>query len=165
MLVRACACMMRDKDSFLVGVLSDTHGKLADNVVKTFAGVDLIIHAGDIDTKDVLDNLFDIAPVAAVCGNMDCGKWAKQIPAAKQIKIADVIIYALHDISNIKVDPVSLGYNAVIFGHTHCPLLSRQGEVSYINPGSATVPRYNSPASCAVLTIKGSTIETKFVEL
>ena len=57
----------------LVGLIADTHGLLRPEVVDAFAGVEHILHAGDVGSLDVLDGLRALAPVTAVRGNVDAG--------------------------------------------------------------------------------------------
>ena len=71
---------LESKDHYSIGVISDTHGRISSGVPKAFKDVDLIIHAGDIGDEKVLDKLSKIAPVVAVRGNMDFGKWTGQLP-------------------------------------------------------------------------------------
>jgi putative phosphoesterase len=148
-----------------IGVISDTHGYLTSQAVKSLEGVDLIIHAGDLDTPDILKMLKKIAPVKIVRGNMDRGKWADELPQEEYIRIGQVVILALHDLYQIDLDPVAAGIHAVIYGHTHRPHKECKDGVVYINPGSASQPRHNFPPTVAIVTIRDRLLDIKFVEI
>ena len=150
------------KDSFLVGVISDTHGHLRPEVVEAFAGVDLIIHAGDIGNHEVLQALRAIAPVHAVRGNMD-GGWAHDLPATEVVEIGGVMIYVLHDVYFLDLDPAAAGFIAVINGHTHRAAIEKRQGVLFLNPGSASP--YSSTGTVALLQIQGSSLKPEVVQL
>lgn len=156
---------MNDKNSFIVGIISDTHGRLPDFAVNALAGSKLIIHAGDIGEPAILDKLKTIAPVFPVKGNMDKGVWARKIPDSEVVNEGAVSLYILHDVSRIDLDPAASGFSAVIFGHTHRPSIERQNGVYFINPGSATNPRSNYPPSVALLKVTGRILEAQLVTL
>jgi len=156
---------LNDKNSFIVGIISDTHGRLPDFAVNALAGSKLIIHAGDIGEPAILDKLKTIAPVFPVKGNMDKGVWARKIPDSEVVNEGAVSLYILHDVSRIDLDPAASGFSAVIFGHTHRPSIERQNGVYFINPGSATNPRSNYPPSVALLKVTGRILEAQLVTL
>ena len=147
-----------------LGVISDTHGYLNAHAVKSLRGVDLIVHAGDIDTPGVLNRLRKIAPVKAVRGNMDQGKWAAELPKTELITIDKVVLFALHDVYLLDLDPASAGIHAVIYGHSHRPHLETIGGIIYINPGSASQPRHNHPPTVAILNIRHRSLDVEFVD-
>ena len=148
-----------------IGVISDTHGYLTSQAVKSLKGVDLIIHAGDLDTPDILKMLNKIAPVKAVRGNMDRGKWADKLPKEEYITIGQVVIFALHDLYLLNLDPAAAGIHAVIYGHSHRPHKESKDGVVYINPGSASQPRHNYPPTVAIITISDRFLDIEFVEI
>jgi putative phosphoesterase len=148
-----------------IGVISDTHGRLPATAMAILEGVGLIIHAGDIDTPDVLERLRRIAPTLAVRGNMDRGAWAAHLPSADMIDIGKIRIYVRHIIGDIDLDPVAARVDLVISGHTHRCEQTRKNGVLYLNPGSACLPRAGSPASMAVVTVAGIRAEVQFVPL
>src|SRR5262245_62498537 len=84
-----------------IGVISDTHGLLRPEVFEVFRDVGLILHAGDIGSTEVLDELKTLAPVIAVRGNNDTGAWAKQIPETEVVRVGSVEIYMVHDVKTI----------------------------------------------------------------
>ncbi|MBW2624914.1 MAG: metallophosphoesterase family protein [Deltaproteobacteria bacterium] len=150
------------KDGFLVGVISDTHGHLRPEVAEAFAGVDLIIHAGDIGKNEVLEALRAIAPVHAVRGNMD-GGWANGLPAAEVVEIGEVLIYVLHDAYLLNLDPAAAGFVAVINGHTHRAAVEKRKGVLFLNPGSASP--HSSSGTVALLRIRGTSLVPQIVTL
>lgn len=153
------------KYNYLVGVISDTHGRLPLSVLKVFKGVDLIVHAGDIGKPEILDSLEKIAPTASVRGNMDMGRWADQLPEQRIITVSESKLCVLHDIGRLELNPDSSGCNVVISGHSHRPMVEKRQGLLYLNPGSAAQPRYGYPASVAVLRINGNSIEVRLIDL
>ena len=148
-----------------IGVISDTHGYLPSQALKSLKDVDLIIHAGDIDTPDILKMLKNIAPVKAVRGNMDRGKWADKLPQEEYITIGQVVIFALHDLYLLDLDPAAAGIDAVIYGHSHRPQKESKDGVVYLNPGSASQPRHNYPPTVAIITISDRLLNIEFIEI
>ena len=149
----------------LVGVISDTHGLLRPQAVQALKGVDMIIHAGDIGTPEVLTDLRSLAPVAAVRGNMDGYGWAQDLPETEMVELGDIYIYVLHDLFRLDIDPRASGVRAVISGHTHQPAAETKNGVLYLNPGSAGHRRLNRPTTIARMAIEGAVIKTEFVKL
>jgi putative phosphoesterase len=153
------------KDNYSIGVISDTHGRLPSGIPNAFKGVDLIIHAGDIGEQAVLDKLSKIAPVAAVRGNMDFGKWTRRLPETEVIEIGQIVLYVLHIANRLDADPAKTGFKAVISGHTHRPDVYEKNGVMFINPGSASYPKFGQPASAALILIKGDNLSVKHIRL
>ena len=152
-------------DNYLVGIIADTHGHLGQSVHKAFKNTDLIIHAGDIGQKDVLDELEKIAPTVAVRGNMDNGQWAVQLSQTEIIEIGKIFIYVLHDLHRLDFEPHAAGFKAVIAGHTHQPGANNNNGILFLNPGSASYPKFGYPASVALLNLKGNNLTTYFINL
>jgi len=151
--------------SYLVGVISDTHGRLPQSVLTAFNGVDLIIHAGDIGKAEVLGSLDQVAPTIGVRGNMDMGSWASHLTKQEIIIISNSTLCVLHDVFRLELNSDPSPYDAVISGHTHRPMVEKQNGVLYLNPGSAVQPRYGYPASVALLRIRGNSIGARLIEL
>jgi uncharacterized protein len=149
----------------LLGVISDTHGLMRLEAVKALEGVETIIHAGDIGTPEVLEALHAIAPVVAVRGNNDKGDWAHALPETEVVEVGSVVLYVLHDLNTLDLDPVTAGFHAVISGHSHRPAMSKRQGVLFLNPGSAGPRRFKLPVSVARLTIRGAAIDAQLVEL
>ena len=157
--------IIQTKNNFLVGVISDTHGLLQPAAIEVFKGTDLIIHAGDVGKPDILEDLQVIAPVEAVRGNMDVDNWARKLPETKLIKVGSVLLYVIHDVYKIDIEPAKAGISAIIHGHTHKPSsIKDHNGILFLNPGSATQPRFNSPASVALLHVNEKSLVTQFIE-
>ena len=148
-----------------VGVISDTHGLLRPEAVAALAGVERIVHAGDIGSPDVLAALGRIAPVAAVRGNNDREAWAAGIPETEVVEVGDVSLYVLHDLHELDLDPRAAGFAAVIAGHSHQPRVEERAGVLYLNPGSAGPRRFKLPISVARLTVTGPRVQATLVTL
>lgn len=155
----------KNKENVVVGVIADTHGLLLPAAIKALEGVDLIVHAGDVGNNEVLDDLKSIAPVFAVRGNMDMIEGLRELPETEVIEVGDVLLYAIHDIRRLDIVPSKAGFDAVIFGHLHCPSVSEQKGVLFLNPGSAAQPRRNYPASLALLRVSGNSIKAQIVNI
>jgi uncharacterized protein len=149
----------------LIGVISDTHGLLRPEATSALTGVELIIHAGDIGNPQILADLARIAPVHAVRGNTDRADWAADLPHTRVVEVGNVLIYVLHELFTLDLDPTAAGFAAVIFGHSHSPHMERKNGVLYLNPGSAGPRRFSLPVSLAVLTIMGNSLRADFIKL
>jgi len=145
-----------------IGLISDTHGLLRPEAVRALAGVELIVHAGDVGAPAVLDDLRRIAPVVAVRGNVDRGEWAQALP---ETAVAGPGIFVLHDVHDLHVDPVAAGHRAVVSGHSHKPSLTEREGVLYVNPGAAGPRRFRLPVTLAILEIEGPEWAVRFVDL
>jgi len=156
--------MTKGKNSYRIGVISDTHGKLTSSAQNAFHKTDLIIHAGDIDSHDVLDKLKTIAPTIAVRGNMDFAPDVNALNKTETIQVGDTTIHIRHILNNTSTIPESANIDVVIFGHTHRPEAEWIGNTLFLNPGSAGQGRHGNPFSVALLMIKGKDISFKFVE-
>jgi len=149
---------------YRVGILSDTHGHISPTALKWLNDVDLIIHAGDIDTPGILPVLARMAPLVAVRGNMD-GPWAADLSLTETAQVGKIWIFVLHDLTRLDLAPEAAGFDIVISGHTHRSHLLRKSGILYLNPGSATHPRHSFPASMALLRIRKETVTTRFIDL
>src|SRR5215210_1795625 len=125
-----------------VGVISDTHGLVREEALAALAGCELIIHAGDIGTPEVLERLREIAPVRAVRGNNDRAEWARSLALTDVIEISAHRVYLLHDIGELDIDAAAANMAAVITGHSHKPAAEVREGVLYLNPGSAGPRRF-----------------------
>ena len=142
----------------IIGVISDTHGLLRPEVKKLFSGVNLILHAGDIGAPEVLEELKQWAPVTAVRGNNDKGKWAERIPETEVVQVGSAYLYMLHDVKELDLNPTAADFQVVISGHSHKPSIDRRDGVLYLNPGSAGPRRFTLPVSVARLTVEDSAV-------
>ena len=148
----------------VIGVISDTHGLLRPEIPKIFKNVDLILHAGDIGSPEILQALRKIAPTVSVRGNNDLGEWAKRVPHLKTVQVEDVSILILHDIKELP-DRRKHQFQVVISGHSHRPSIERSDGILFLNPGSAGPRRFSLPVSVARLKIDGSRAGARLVEI
>jgi hypothetical protein len=153
------------KRAIAVGVISDTHGLLRPEAVDALRGSELIVHAGDVGNSHLLERLRGIAPTVAVRGNVDTGAWAETLPEAEVVDVGGVLLYVLHDISSLDLDPKAAAFAAVIFGHSHHPSAERRDGVLYLNPGSAGPRRFSLPIAVARLDVEGGRLSHEIVEL
>lgn len=143
----------------LVGIISDTHGRISDEALEALAGVDVIIHAGDIGSLDVLMELEAIAPTIAVLGNndhnVDYGPGVNE--NATQV-IDGVRLFVSHYPKDVERAAESGEYDLAIHGHTHVPRDEVRGECRIINPGGAFRPRGGSKRSLALVELEDGRI-------
>jgi putative phosphoesterase len=157
--------MKSQSDAHALGVISDTHGLMRPAAINALERVEMIIHAGDIGTPQVLDSLQAIAPVIAVRGNNDKEEWARALPETEVIEVGGVTLYVLHDVNTLDLDPVAAGFHAVISGHSHQPAMAKRHGVLFLNPGSAGPRRFKLPISVARLIIRRGHVDAQLVEL
>lgn len=148
-----------------IGLISDTHALLREEAVEALKGSDIIIHAGDIGKEGIIESLAEICPVFAIRGNVDKGAWAQKYPETEVVEFGDIILYVLHDINELDLDPAAAGFQVVVSGHSHKPEEHYKEGVLYINPGSAGKRRFSLPISLAKLHLKESRIEIEWVDL
>ena len=128
-------------------------------------GSDLIIHAGDVGAPEILEQLRALAPVIAVRGNIDKGDWASRLPMTAAAEAGSAVIYVLHDIARLDLDPVAAQFNVVVSGHSHKPGQVERDGVLYVNPGSAGPRRFQLPVTIARLDVRSRPYEVKFIDL
>jgi putative phosphoesterase len=148
----------------LVGLISDTHGLVRPDALAALQGSDVIVHAGDIGKPEVLDRLRTIAPTFAVRGNVDTAAWAKALPATETVEAGSHLIWVLHDIAELDLDP-AVGFAAVVFGHSHKPSIERRDGLLYINPGSAGPRRFWLPVTVGRLHVTADGLRPEIVDL
>ncbi|MGA9762293.1 MAG: metallophosphoesterase [Gaiellaceae bacterium] len=142
--------------------LSDTHLHQPRGLpvwcLRRLEGADLIVHCGDLVTLSVLERLERLAPVAAVRGNMDAAPLKFRLPARHVAEIGGVKIGLLHDSGpalgrTARLAQAFADCDAVVFGHTHVPVIQRLGRRLILNPGSPTAPRSSLGATMLELAI------------
>ena len=148
-----------------VGLISDTHGLLRPEAKAFLQGSDYIVHAGDICDSAILEELAAIAPVTAVRGNNDKGSWAAQLRETERLQVGEIVIYAIHELSRLDIEPGTAGVRVVVSGHSHKPLVEERRGVLYVNPGSSGPRRFTLPISAGELIINGSMVSGRTVEL
>jgi len=158
----------READPRVIGVISDTHGLVRPDVHTALAGVELILHAGDVGDDDILDELELIAPVRAVYGNTDA-PGRSRLADAIDVSIAGVSIHVSH---GHEVGPPTAAKlleryaaDVIVYGHTHRPLVSRAAGRLVLNPGAAGPRRFDIMPSVARLTITHGHADVQLIEL
>ena len=159
----------------LIGLISDTHipdraRVLPEKVLTSFKDVDLIIHAGDLTTTRVIDELEDIAPVIAIQGNMDRVA-GLNLPVAKTIEAEGVKIGAVHGEVYPRGDTQQLLYlarqldvNILVSGHSHQPKIEQVEDVLLLNPGSPIVPRL-ADRTVMLLEINDKNVDVEIIKI
>lgn len=157
--------MMKNFGSPLkIGVISDTHGILRDEIFDVFKDVDHILHAGDICSDSLLGKLGTIAPVSAVKGNSDYTPKCRKLPLFEIVNIGRAEIF-LHHGHQSAFDFMPTGTNIVVSGHTHLPRVELFGGILRVNPGSAGPRRPSAPVSVAIITIYNRARSAEIIEL
>jgi uncharacterized protein len=147
-----------------VGLISDTHGLLRPEVKAFLCGSDFIVHGGDICDGVILDELRALAPVTAVRGNNDRGAWAERLAETEWLKVGEIVIVAIHDLSQLDIDPQAAGVHVVVSGHSHQPLVERRDGVLFVNPGSPGPRRFKLPIAAGELIVQGTEVSARIVE-
>lgn len=143
-----------------LGVISDTHGRFRPEVFEVFAEVDRILHAGDVGTPELLDQLESIAPVLAVWGNTDGFDIRNRIPETIVTRIEgfDFVLVHGHQFGVPTPEKLNAAYpdaQVIIYGHTHRPLLVTVDQVvTVMNPGGAGARRFDFPASVGIMELE-----------
>jgi len=145
--------------------VSDTHGLLRPELVAALEGCSLIVHAGDVGRPEVLDALRRVAPVVAVRGNVDRGPWVQRLRRTEVVEVGQALLYVIHDLAELDLDPVAAGFRAVVSGHTHKPGSHEERGVLYINPGSAGPRRLRLPISAATLLVADGDLQVEWIEI
>jgi uncharacterized protein len=148
-----------------IGVISDTHGLLRPEALRELQGADHILHAGDVGDPAILAELRNIAPVTAIRGNIDEHGPCRDLPPIEMVELGGQSIYMLHDVKQLDLNPAAAGIAAVIFGHSHKPLIEQRGGVLFLNPGSAGPRRFQLPVTLAWLSIESASLDARIVEL
>lgn len=151
-----------------IGLISDTHGLLRADVHTAFAGVQLILHAGDVCGDEILDELALIAPVRAVFGNCDM-PGDPRLAESLDVTVAGVRIHVQHghELGRPKPAVVAAAYDAdvCVYGHTHRQVIERVEGRLVINPGAAGPRRFDLEPTVAVLTIGDGRVEAELIAL
>ena len=143
-----------------IGLISDTHGRLRNEVFGILEGVERILHAGDVGPPDLLVQLEAIAPVTAVWGNTDGSELRATLPEVAELELSGLRVIVAHGHQLGSPTPASLraahpDADILVYGHTHRPLVDRDGSL-VINPGSAGAARFGVPPSVGLLRLAPS---------
>ena len=152
----------------LVGLVSDTHGLIRSEIFAALAGVDLILHAGDVGGQGVLDELSAIAPVQAVYGNTDA-PGDPNLRSHLWVDLEGLSIHVSHghELGAPTPDKLLARYTAdiIVYGHTHKPLVERAGPRLVVNPGAAGPRRFKLQPSIARMTVNAARVDVEIVWL
>jgi uncharacterized protein len=151
--------------SILIGVISDTHGLLRPDALEALGGSEHIIHAGDVGSQEIIEELSAIAPVTAVRGNVDRGAGSRKLPETQVLELGGTFIYVLHDLAQLDLKPKAAGFVAVISGHSHVPKQEVRDGVLYFNPGSAGPRRFKLPVSVGRLILEDGGVRGEILHL
>ena len=143
----------------LVGVISDTHGLLRPEALEALGGVNLILHAGDVGSPEIIEQLSAIAPVHAVLGNVDEGDWLPQTVTVEIERTRVVLLHKIEDLNGAS------GFDAVVYGHSHKAVVEQRDGVLYLNPGSAGPRRFRLPVTIAKMRVDGGSVSADLIEL
>ncbi len=144
-----------------IGILSDTHGLLREEVLEALKGCRAILHAGDVGGPEILERLSALAPVYAVRGNTDRG-WAEPLPETVQVTICGVRFFLIHNRKKIGKLPEC---NIVLTGHTHRYEERQEDGRLFLNPGSCGPKRFSLPVTMAVLELSETGRQVRRLEL
>ena len=159
----------------LIGLISDTHipdraKEIPEKVFEAFSEVDLIMHAGDLTSPKVIDDLEQIAPVMAIQGNMDRARGI-DLPAAKVIEAEGLKIGIVHGEVYPRADTQQLVYLAkeldvdiLVSGHSHQPKIEQTDGVLLLNPGSPIVPRL-ADRTVMILEINDKEVDVEIIKI
>jgi uncharacterized protein len=142
-----------------VGLISDTHGRLRSEVFDRFAGVDLILHAGDVGTIDIIMELEAIAPVHAVLGNTDMAALEPRVKEVVELDLEGhrVVVIHGHQFLSPTPEPLRRAYPAadvIVYGHTHRQRVDWVDDCLIVNPGAAGPARFDLKPTVALLTLE-----------
>lgn len=152
-----------------LGLIADTHGLLRATVHSAFAGVDIILHAGDVCGEDILHELSLIAPVHAVCGNCD-PPGDPNLPPSLEHTFENVLVHMSHghELGRPKPEQLLQYYpnaDVIVYGHTHRQLIFESAGRMAVNPGAAGARRFDLAPSVAIMTIDDTHVAVELIEL
>ena len=154
-----------DLEKGRIGLISDTHGLVRAEALKALAGVELIVHAGDIGKPEVLNRLQAIAPVAAIKGNNDTAPWARHIPEVLDLHVKDRTLRVIHNVRDSESNLHEAGIAVVISGHSHKPSVESRDNVLFVNPGSAGPRRFKLPVTVGLLLLQNADVHAEIIHL
>lgn len=148
---------------FKIGIVSDTHGLLRDEVVEHLKSCHAILHAGDINTPQIIEDLSQIAPLYVVRGNNDKGQWAEALPDHLSMNLGGKNFYMVHQKKDV---PKSLeNVDFIIYGHSHQYNFVKEQNRIWLNPGSCGKRRFGLPITMACLVFQNEEVKIEKIEL
>ena len=103
--------------------------------------------------------------MTAVRGNNDLGAWADGLRKTELVKIGEIFVYVIHELSQLNIEPNASGVNVVVYGHSHKPSIEKRADALFVNPGSAGLRRFKLPVTIAELTVDGNAVSARIVQL
>jgi len=162
----------------IVGLISDTHvpsraRAVPPRVFEIFRDASLILHAGDLTQLSVLRELERLAPVVAVHGNMDGKEVLERLPKVNSVEVEGWRVGLTHSLGmfigprQMKKAVQQKDFNALVFGHTHRPMVRREASVLFINPGSPTdpMPPFLTKPTIGLLRVSREGIEPEITQI
>jgi putative phosphoesterase len=156
---------MNTNSELRVGIISDTHGVLRPEARAFLTGCDYIIHGGDIGRPEILEELAVMAPLISVRGNNDTEPWAARLRETELIRVGNIFVYVIHNLAELDIDPAAAGVRVVVCGHSHKPIVEERDGILYVNPGSCGPRRFKLPISAGEITVSGSAVRGRLVNL
>ena len=158
------------QEVIVIGLISDTHGLLRPEIFTSLAGVDRILHAGDIGPDELLIELEAIAPVTAVWGNTDGWELRERLPEVARVEIEGVDCRVMHGHQLGSPTPEAIAERfpeagMVVFGHSHQALIRRVGTVCTVNPGSAGPKRFRTVPTLAIARVEDEAVQVELISL
>lgn len=151
------------KGKYKVGIISDTHGLLREEVINHLKDCDYIIHGGDINTEDILNKLEGIAPLYVVRGNNDKNEWAEKLPKQLYFTIGNLKFYMVHNKKDISLNLKNV--DIIIFGHSHKYFCEMIEDILWLNPGSCGKRRFNLPINLAIMIIEDNDYNIEKIDI
>lgn len=148
-----------------IGVISDTHGLLRPEATAALNGCEHILHAGDVGDPAILEALRRIAPVTAIRGNIDTVGACAMLPASEAVELDGRLLYLIHNVADLDLQPKAASIAAVIFGHSHQAEITWRDGVLYFNPGSAGPRRFRLPVTLGILECTADALNPAIVTL
>ena len=145
-----------------LAILSDTHGLLRPQVVERLKTADAILHGGDINRQDIVDQLEQYALLYVVRGNND-KQWAEAIPHHLSVTLDGVTFYMVHNKKEVPADLT--GVDVVVFGHSHKYVQEEKDGVLWLNPGSCGPRRFHQEITMMMAEVSGGTIQVEKVTI
>ena len=145
-----------------IAILSDTHGLLRPEVVEYLKTADAILHAGDINRPEIVEELKRYAPLYIVRGNND-KEWAEHIPHHLTVTLGGVSFYVVHNKKEIPADLP--GIDAVVFGHSHKYLQEEKDSLLWLNPGSCGPRRFHQEITMMMAEVSGGRLRVEKITI
>ena len=144
-----------------IGVISDTHGLLRAEALAALAGVDHILHAGDVGDAGILDSLRAVAPTTAIRGNIDTSGACAALPPTEALELGGKLFYLVHSVHDLDLNPRLAEIDVVVSGHSHQHGAAMRDGVLFLNPGSAGPRRFKLPITLAIVEVAGPELQLR----